>query len=64
MSGGSKKSDEAFLSNVEAAMDAGGRGLAVGRNIFQRENPTAILDALEGVIFEGETAEEALERAG
>jgi class I fructose-bisphosphate aldolase len=62
MSGGSKKSDEEFLSQVEAAMDAGGRGLAVGRNIFQREDPTGVLDALEGVIFEGESAEEAMER--
>ncbi|MGM0590254.1 MAG: class I fructose-bisphosphate aldolase [Halobacteriota archaeon] len=62
MSGGSKTSDAAFLSTVEEAMDAGASGLAVGRNIFQRENPTAMLDALEAVIFEGATTEEALDR--
>lgn len=61
MSGGSKVSDEAFLSSVEAVMKAGGSGLAVGRNVWQREDPTRILDALEKVIFEGASADEALE---
>lgn len=61
MSGGSKTSDYEFLSTVEATMNAGGTGLAVGRNVWQRENPMEILDALEKVIFEGQSAEEALE---
>jgi class I fructose-bisphosphate aldolase len=61
MSGGSKTDDRAFLETVESAMDAGANGLAVGRNVFQRDNPEEILDALEAVIFEGATTEEALE---
>jgi class I fructose-bisphosphate aldolase len=64
MSGGSKRSDEEFLSNVKSVIDAGGAGLAVGRNVFQRENPERILDALEKVIFEESSVEEALEAAG
>ncbi len=64
MSGGSKTDDAAFLKMVEAAMDAGADGLAVGRNVFQRENPTEILDALEAVVFEGATTDEALTLAG
>jgi class I fructose-bisphosphate aldolase len=64
MSGGSKTDDLEFLRTVETAMDAGARGLAVGRNVFQRERPRAILDALEAVIFEGESAESAVELAG
>ncbi|KTG10267.1 aldolase [Haloprofundus marisrubri] len=60
MSGGSKTSDRDFLSTVETAMRAGASGLAVGRNVFQRENPTELLDALEAVIFEEKTADEAL----
>jgi class I fructose-bisphosphate aldolase len=60
MSGGSKVSDEAFLRNVKAVIDAGGAGLAVGRNIWQRENPTELLDALEAVIFEGASVDAAL----
>ena len=52
MSGGSKRSDEAFLDDVAATVEAGGNGLAVGRNIFQREDPEGILDKLEDVIYE------------
>jgi class I fructose-bisphosphate aldolase len=60
MSGGSKSDDHAFLKQVEECISAGGKGLAVGRNVFQRDNPVQILDALEKVIFEEQTAEEAL----
>ena len=60
MSGGSKRSDKAFLQDVQDTLEVGGNGLAVGRNIFQRENPEKLLDKLEGVIFEGKTAEEVL----
>jgi class I fructose-bisphosphate aldolase len=42
-------------------MDAGGAGLAVGRNVWQRENPTELLDALEAVIFEGAAVDAALD---
>ncbi|WP_254767636.1 class I fructose-bisphosphate aldolase [Salinilacihabitans rarus] len=61
MSGGSKTSDYEFLSTVESAVDAGCEGLAVGRNVWQREDPTRILDGLEKVIYGGETADTALE---
>ena len=60
MSGGSKADDRAFLERVRAVMDAGGAGLAVGRNVFQRDDPEAILDALEQVIFEDASVDAAL----
>ena len=60
MSGGSKTSDRDFLESVKTVIDAGGVGLAVGRNVFQRENPRRILDALEKVIFEETTVDTAL----
>ena len=63
MSGGSKTSDREFLESVKAVIDAGGAGLAVGRNIFQRENPRYILDALEEVIFEESSVDTALAAA-
>ncbi|PSP83022.1 aldolase [Halobacteriales archaeon QS_1_68_17] len=63
MSGGSKTTDREFLESVKAVMDAGGNGLAVGRNVWQRENPTRILDALEQVIFEGASVDAALAEA-
>jgi class I fructose-bisphosphate aldolase len=63
MSGGSKTTDRAFLESVKQTIDAGGKGLAVGRNVWQREEPERILDALEAVIFEEATVEEALAAA-
>ncbi|MFQ3285699.1 MAG: class I fructose-bisphosphate aldolase [Natronomonas sp.] len=60
MSGGSKRSDRAFLRSVKETIDAGGKGLAVGRNVWQRENPERILDAIESVIFDEATVDEAL----
>jgi class I fructose-bisphosphate aldolase len=63
MSGGSKRSDREFLENVAGAIDAGAAGLAVGRNIFQRENPERILDALEAVIYDEASVDTALAAA-
>ena len=63
MSGGSKTTDREFLESVKSVIDAGGVGLAVGRNVWQRENPTRILDALEAVIFDETSVDEALARA-
>lgn len=39
IAGGSKKSDSAFLKDVETAVKAGAIGLAVGRNVWQSEDP-------------------------
>ena len=63
ISGGSKRSDREFLQNVKTAIDAGAAGLAVGRNVFQREHPERILDALEQVIFEESSVDTALAAA-
>ncbi len=63
MSGGSKTSDRDFLSSVESVIEAGGAGLAVGRNVFQREQPRRLLDALEKVIYEEASVDEALAAA-
>lgn len=57
MSGGSKASTEEFLSDVSAVVNAGGNGLAVGRNVFQREEPGKLLNKLERVIYDGEDPE-------
>ncbi len=60
MSGGSKRSDKDFLRDIHDTIEVGGNGLAVGRNIFQREDPEELLDKLEKVIFEGKDVEEAI----
>ena len=61
MSGGSKRSDMAFLEDVHTTIEEGCNGLAVGRNIFQRRNPGNLLDKLEKVIFKGEDPEQVLD---
>lgn len=53
MSGGASVSEEAFLHDVQTFMDAGGKGLTVGRNIWQRADPLALLDKLERIVYEG-----------
>lgn len=62
MAGGPKaNTDEEFLSMVRAAVDAGGRGVAIGRNVFQHDNPTAMTRALTLIVHKGASVKEAME---
>jgi class I fructose-bisphosphate aldolase len=61
MSGGSKTGDRGFLETVRSALDAGGSGLAVGRNVWQRDDPEGMLDALGALIHEDASVDDALE---
>ena len=52
MSGGPKApTDDDFLKQVKGVMEAGGTGLAVGRNVWQNQDPLAMADKLRRVIF-------------
>jgi len=48
------------LEVVKGAMDAGGRGVCFGRNIWQYEDPTAMTRAIAKIIHEEATIEEAM----
>jgi class I fructose-bisphosphate aldolase len=62
MSGGPKApTDEAFLSQVKGAMDAGATGLAVGRNVWQHQDPQKMAAALEEIIFNNGEVRRALQ---
>ncbi len=62
VAGGPKmKSEEEILKMVEMAMDAGARGVAIGRNIFQAKNPTKMTKAIAMIVHENVSAKEALE---
>jgi len=52
MSGGPKTTDEGFLAQVRGVMEAGGAGLAVGRNVWQHPEPLKITEELKKVIWE------------
>src|SRR5207253_8041676 len=52
MSGGPKAStDDMFLNQVKGAIDGGATGLAVGRNVWQHEDPLKMASALQEIIF-------------
>jgi len=52
MSGGPKApTDEDFLRQVKGVMDAGATGLAVGRNVWQNQDPLEMAEKLKKIIF-------------
>lgn len=54
MSGGpTTKTDDEFLNRVKAVLAAGGTGIAVGRNVWQRKDPLSISEKLYNIIFGG-----------
>lgn len=61
LAGGPQISDAELLRRMEAAMQAGGLGCSVGRNIFAHEHPEAMTRALSRVIREGWSAKQALD---
>ena len=58
---GGPPSDDPLASLRQAAstVEAGGAGVACGRNVFQHEDPEAMTRALASVIFDGISPEEA-----
>jgi class I fructose-bisphosphate aldolase len=53
--GGTKRGNEAaMLADVAAAMQAGGAGVAIGRNIFQADDPTAMTAAVARLVHKAE----------
>jgi len=62
IAGGAKMdSDRETLTMVKDAMDAGGAGVSIGRNVFQHENPRRMVEAMGAVIHDNRTVDESLE---
>jgi fructose-bisphosphate aldolase/2-amino-3,7-dideoxy-D-threo-hept-6-ulosonate synthase len=61
LAGGSRVPDRELLDRMEAAMEAGGIGCSVGRNIFMHPSPEALTRALSRVIREGWPSEKAFD---
>ncbi|MBS7647662.1 MAG: 2-amino-3,7-dideoxy-D-threo-hept-6-ulosonate synthase [Candidatus Bathyarchaeia archaeon] len=63
MAGGPKtNTDEEFCNMVYGAIRAGAAGVAAGRNVFQHENPTKMVQVLCGIVHEGLDVKTALKR--
>jgi fructose-bisphosphate aldolase/2-amino-3,7-dideoxy-D-threo-hept-6-ulosonate synthase len=62
IAGGPKtETDMEFLQMIEGAIEAGGRGVAIGRNVFQHEDPVKMTIAIAAIVNRGKTAAEAAE---
>lgn len=61
VAGGSKtENPEAFLERLGQILETGVRGVAIGRNIFQRKQPAALLKAVCAMVHEGASPAVAL----
>lgn len=59
--GGTTMSSELdLLSMVHNAMQAGASGVAIGRNVWQYQNPAAMARSLSAIVHDGAKVEEAL----
>lgn len=54
------RNDEGVLTMVYDAIQAGGVGVSIGRNVFQHQRPTAMVKAISAIIHEDATVAEAL----
>jgi class I fructose-bisphosphate aldolase len=68
IAGGPKMSNDLeVLEMVKGAMDAGGAGVSIGRNVFQHSDPTAMVRAIAAIVHAGADVDAAygiLKRTG
>jgi DhnA family fructose-bisphosphate aldolase class Ia len=57
--GGGKVSELEILKRTYTLIQAGASGVVYGRNIFQHPNPPAMIRALQSIVHEGATPEQA-----
>ena len=61
IAGGKKIPEPDALAMARNAIDQGALGVDMGRNIFQADDPVAMIRAVRAVVHDGETPEKALE---
>jgi class I fructose-bisphosphate aldolase/fructose-bisphosphate aldolase/2-amino-3,7-dideoxy-D-threo-hept-6-ulosonate synthase len=61
IAGGSKLTEKEMFETIEGAMQAGAKGLSIGRNVFQHQNPRAFVKAACAIVHDNRTAKEAME---
>ncbi|MBW3012130.1 fructose-bisphosphate aldolase [Candidatus Woesearchaeota archaeon] len=62
VAGGLKTEGEKLLKMTKEIMDAGGKGLAIGRNIWQSKEPLKLAAALKQIVFENASVEAAMKK--
>ena len=58
--GGAKGSESDMLANIRSAVDVGAAGVAIGRNVFQCEDPAAMTAAIAAIVHENITVDKAM----
>ncbi len=58
------KTDTEVFRMVSEAIRAGAKGVSIGRNIFQHENPALMTKAIVGIVHHNQTPEQALSLLG
>ena len=59
IAGGKKLEEKAALELCYKAINEGACGVDMGRNVFQSEDPVAMIQAVRAVVHENETPEQA-----
>ena len=60
IAGGPKmKSDMDILNMVKDSLEAGGKGVSIGRNVFQHKNVLGMTQAISGIVLKGLSVKEA-----
>jgi class I fructose-bisphosphate aldolase len=52
LSGGPKVEDDEILKIIGSVMKAGATGIAVGRNVFQHQDPLAMTEKIKEIVFD------------
>ena len=61
IAGGAKMdSDQEILEMVKGAIDAGGAGVSIGRNVFQHRDPNLMVQAISAIVNDNSSVENAL----
>jgi fructose-bisphosphate aldolase/2-amino-3,7-dideoxy-D-threo-hept-6-ulosonate synthase len=62
IAGGEKmETDQDLLEMVYWSIQAGGKGVSIGRNIFQHQDPARIVKAMHAIVFGKATVKDAME---
>ncbi|MDY6958104.1 MAG: 2-amino-3,7-dideoxy-D-threo-hept-6-ulosonate synthase [Halobacteriota archaeon] len=65
IAGGPKMdTDEEVLTMVRNSIDAGGRGVSIGRNVFQHKDPVKMTAAVSKIVHENSTVKDAVKMLG
>lgn len=60
LGGARRGSERNMLAEIKAAVDAGASGVAIGRNIFGADDPTAMTAAIAALLHENASVDEAM----